>query len=58
MQTKRKQREIKHLKHLRAEYIEDSAFWYVQGDYAQHLRSVMRALDINHQIIARRKRFF
>ena len=57
MQTKRKKRDIEHMKRIMADYISDAAYWHIQGDYEQHLKSVFAAVEMNQRIIARRKRF-
>lgn len=56
--TKKKKRDIEHLKKLRQEKIDDAAYWYMQGDYQEHMRSVMEAVDITDQILLRRRKVF
>ena len=58
MQTKRKKRDIDHMKHMMTDYISDAAYWHLNGDYEQYLKAIFAAVEMNHRIIARRKRFF
>lgn len=54
----KKKRDIAHLKRVRQEKIDDAAYWYMQGDYKEHMKSIMEAIDITDQILIRRRRVF
>lgn len=51
----KKKREIEHLKKLRTEHIEDSAYWFAQGDHKEYMKSVMKAMSVNGRIMELRK---
>ena len=48
-------REIAHMRRVRQEKIDDAAYWYIQGDYKEYLRSQMEAVNINGKILIRRR---
>lgn len=54
----KKKRDIAHLKHIRQDKIDDAAYWYMQGDHREYMRCIMEAIDINDQIMIRRRRLF
>lgn len=54
----KKRKEIEHLKALRAEAIDDAAYWYMQGDHKEYLHAIHKAVDINDQLIVRRRKLF
>ena len=58
MLFRKKKKEIEHLKHLRADAIDNAAWWHMQGDYQEYAKAVKEAIDINDKIIERRRRFF
>ena len=49
------EREIEKLKKDRLEKIEDAAYWYRQGDHKEYMNSIMQAVEINDQILMRRR---
>ena len=55
---KKKQQEIEHLKHLRADAIDNAAWWHMEGNYQEYAKAVKEAIEINDKLIARRRKFF
>lgn len=55
---KKKAAEVDHLRKLQLEAIEDAGYWFCQGNYEQYARSAAQAMDINQQLIQRRRKLF
>lgn len=55
---KKKKKEIEHLRRVRAEWIENAAWHYAQGNCLACIQNTALAASTNHKIIQRRRRFF
>ena len=52
------ERKIANLKQLRTEYLEDAAYWHMQGDHKEYMKSVVKVAEVTDQILMCRRELY